>query len=266
MEHQGGVLMDVRLVEWPRSAIALAALAALRCTNDCRYDRLRDKVRDSDPEKVVERVTASGHTSVLEHATYTFAIDGISRVTSHQLVRHRLASYSQQSQRYTGISADIVYPPTVLEAGEGSHALLDALTTMELAWRNAADLMVKAGVPAEDIRYFYPQGTETALIVTMNLRELSHFCGLRMCNRAQWEIRELAVKMAEAVIRQDPRLGIEKFLVPQCDRLGYCPESRGCGMKPTLVKLTETAERGRTKKRILDYARGIADDIGEGEE
>lgn len=239
--------MRVRLIEWSRSPVTLAAVAALRCTHADRFDRLCELAAE-DPGRIVERVTESGHGSVLEHAVFTFSVEGISRVTSHQLVRHRLASYSQQSQRYTAPDLQrIVLPPTVMQSVDGNPAIRDALEAWDLATARAIGMLKGSGVPDEDIRYILPQGTETALIVTMNLRELSHFCGLRMCNRAQWEIRELAVKMAAAVVSVEP--GLTNLLEPQCARLGYCPEGRrGCGHRPAPGAVIR------------------ADDIGEGEE
>jgi len=133
-----------------------------------------------------------GHLSVLEHASFTFGVDGISRVTSHQLVRHRLASYSQQSQRYVKFSApEYVVPETIATDEERRGRFVSA---MEGLFRLYSDL-VKAGVPAEDARFLLPNAACTRIIITMNARELLHFFRLRCCERAQWEIREMATEM-----------------------------------------------------------------------
>lgn len=169
----------------------------------------------TDPERVIslaagvchghddvslERVRAcckQGHMSVLEHASVTFKVDGISRSCSHQLVRHRLASYCQQSQRHVVVSTEgdgwYVTPPSVMAAEHDRAAFKDIMH--EVASRYCQ--LLDRGVPAEDARYVLPQCVKTSLVVTMNYRELFHFFDLRLDSHAQWEIRQLASKMLE---------------------------------------------------------------------
>lgn len=176
----------------------------------------------------------SGHESILEHAVYTFEVKGISRALTHQLVRHRIASYSQQSQRYVKITDmdGYVIPKSVDEW----NMLNDYCSIMGEIWEYY-DRLIKAGVPVEDARYILPNACTTNIIVTMNARELLHFFALRCCNRAQWEIRELAEKMLELCGEVSPT--IFKDAGPSCVRDGFCRESKSCGRAPKLKKVLE---------------------------
>jgi len=168
------------------------ALAARLCYSDAAIAELEEKIRDLPLEKFLGRILRMGHLSVLEHASFTFGIDGISRVTSHQLVRHRLASYSQQSQRYVKFGApEYVVPDTIGKVDKLRESFTGA---MDNAFRLYQDL-VDSGVPAEDARFVLPNAACTRIILTMNARELLHFFNLRCCERAQWEIRAMATDM-----------------------------------------------------------------------
>ena len=137
----------------------------------------------------------SGHFSTLEHASYTFAVDGVSRALTHQLVRHRIASFNQQSQRYVKFKdgVDVVTPDTIASDPERKALFDDAIAAAVSAYEKLLD----AGVPAEDARYLLPNAAESKIVITMNVRELLHFFKLRCCNRAQWEIRDMAHRMLE---------------------------------------------------------------------
>jgi len=195
---------------------------------------LLDKLTPDRVDKLIERLISSGHMSVFEHASFTFAIEGISRVTSHQLVRHRLASYTQQSQRYVSLR-DFKYitPASVNARSELAgryHEMVRAAHRLYLE-------MLDAGIPAEDARYVLPNAAETRLVMTMNARELIHACSLRLCLRAQWEIVELFEHIKAEVEKVAPRLAAE--LKPKCYRLGYCDETESCGVFPTRAELGE---------------------------
>ncbi len=176
------------------------------------------------PMRLIEQIKASGHHSVLEHASFTFGIEGISRVTTHQLVRHRIASYSQKSQRYVTEEAfQYILPATVAEKGEARELFLRTMDTCREAYNRLLDM----GVPKEDARYLLPSGCETKIIVTMNARELLHFFSLRCCRRAQWEIRAMAKEMLRHCKRVAPV--IFQDAGPPCLR-GPCPEGTfSCG-------------------------------------
>lgn len=182
-----------------------------------------------DPEcKSLKHALGSGHESVAEHATFTFAIEGISRACSHQLVRHRLASFSQQSQRYVEVNPFKYVKPKSIEEDEDACERYDEIM-MEI-YGAYAELLRLYDIPEEDARYILPNACCTNIVVTMNARELRHFFALRCCNRAQWEIRELAEAMLQQVRDVAPVLFADAG--PRCGGLGYCPESDGCGRMP----------------------------------
>ena len=176
----------------PERAIATAARL---CYAPVGAKELMETMPPERVSSVLTTIMKSGHFSTLEHASYTFAIDGVSRALTHQLVRHRLASFNQQSQRYVRFGADleVVKPATIAESDE-ANAVFDGI--IEATKAAYAELM-ELGIPAEDARYVLPNAAETKIVVTMNVRELLHFFELRCCNRAQWEIRELAHRMLE---------------------------------------------------------------------
>lgn len=187
--------MDVQLLyHTPDPERAIAAAARL-CYSPVGAADLLEHMTDEAVRRVLRTVITSGHTSTLEHASYTFAIDGVSRAMTHQLVRHRLASYNQQSQRYVKYDSEPVFvvPPSVAADPEARAAFDQACASAFESYRALLD----AGVPAEDARYLLPNAMETKIVVTMNVRELLHFFELRCCRRAQWEIREVALAMLE---------------------------------------------------------------------
>lgn len=179
------------------------------------------------PLKALDTALKAGHESVVEHCTLTFAIRNLSRVASHQLVRHRLMSASQQSLRYSAARGEFYTPVSFREASDDVYdEYLSMLDASEKIYRR----FIEAGIPEEDARYVLPMAVCSDLVVTMNLREFIHLCGLRRCRRAQEEIRMLADAMAAEVIEAVPFL--RWHIGPQCERLGYCPEARGCGNYP----------------------------------
>lgn len=189
-----------------------------------------DEIPIQPNPKALLSAVESGHLSVLEHAVASFAIEGLSRVAETQLVRHRLASYSIQSGRYcTRDPLDYAIPDTCAKAWS---SLDDAVAVYNGALRHLDRTMKEVGIPTEDRRMFYPQGTETNIIMTINLRELSHICQLRRCSRAQDEIRELFDTIARKVCTVLKHKGLAELFPlfePQCVALGYCPEKKGCG-------------------------------------
>ena len=185
----------------------------------------------------------SGHHAVLEFADFTFHIEGISRALSHQLVRHRLASYAQRSQRYCSEdSFDYVTPSTIIKNKE---ALIEYRSFMAKCRKIYSELQ-SLGIPNEDARFVLPNACETQIEVKMNLRELIHFMNERLCIRAQWEIRELAEKMRDEVINIFPEL--KPYLVPKCEShavMPYCTEHNGCGKHPKLKDIYTIYENNK---------------------
>lgn len=195
--------MRVVLVDYSRFADYKAYCAARVCYSEKGYCDIWDETDMTTPshERVEEDKALSllkglvekGHGSVLEHCCFTFSIEGISRACSHQLVRHRIASYSQQSQRYVrGEKFDSVIPPSIKKDENALHHFNNILDDISEAYTL---LVEKYKIPKEDARYLLPNATTTNIVVTMNARELLHFIELRMDKRAQWEIRELAQEM-----------------------------------------------------------------------
>lgn len=219
--------MDVTLLYHTPEPERAVATAARLCYAPVGGRELMESLTDEKIRKVLTTIMASGHFSTLEHASYTFAVEGVSRALTHQLVRHRLASYNQQSQRYVKFKEEppIVRPASVDTNPEAARAFDEAI---EACWQ-AYDKLVQAGVPAEDARYILPNACETKIVVTMNIRELMHFFSNRCCNRAQWEIRELAWKMLELVRPTAPF--IFRTAGPGCMR-GACPEGKMCCGNP----------------------------------
>lgn len=178
----------------PERAIATAARL---CYAPVGASELMETMPEERVRSVLRTIMASGHFSTLEHASYTFAVDGVSRALTHQLVRHRLASFNQQSQRYVKFTdgLETIKPSTVAgnpQADEVFNAAIEAA-------KEAYARLVELGIPAEDARYLLPNAAETKIVITMNVRELLHFFDVRCCNRAQWEIREMAHRMLELV-------------------------------------------------------------------
>lgn len=202
--------MKVELIAYTPTASGVCCDAAAVCTNS------------KNGYRSLQHSMASGHESVLEHAVFTFRVEGLSRAALAQMTRHRLASFSVQSQRYVRIRGiDLVMPESI----RNSDFYVEAGSLLEDVM-NLYQRMVDAGVPCEDARYITPQAVPTALIVTMNARELRHFFSLRCCNRAQWEIRQMADKMLRLCKKAAPE--IFRGAGPGCVS-GKCPEKIACG-------------------------------------
>ncbi len=200
------------------------ALAARLCYSARDVGDLNRDLSDGEVGSLLGKLRSMGHFSALEHAHFVFGVEGISRACSHQLVRHRIASYSQQSQRYVTLrEVRAVVPPEVEKRPEIASRFRAKLEDL---WEFYAQ-MVDEGVPAEDARYLLPNACETKVVVSMNARELRHFFSLRLCRRAQWEIRALGMAMLRPVLRVAPRLF--EGTGPGCVA-GRCPEGAySCG-------------------------------------
>lgn len=185
--------------------------------------------------KIMKHCIKSGHTSVTEFCDFTFHIEGISRALSHQLVRHRLASYAQRSQRYCSENGFNYVEPKSITSNK------DAVDVYESLMKQIGEVYSKLqelGIPNEDARMILPNACETQIEVKMNLRALMNFMNERLCSCAQWEIRQLAWEMRKQVLLQVPEL--EEYLVPKCEKYGkqygFCnePQKRSCGKHPLI--------------------------------
>lgn len=217
--------MQVNLLYHTPNPERAVATAARLCYAPIGAAELMETMSDDQVDKVLKVIMKSGHGSALEHASYTFAVDGVSRALTHQLVRHRLASYNQQSQRYVAYSGDpqIVLPPSIADDPE---SLASFNTAIDIAYSTYAAL-IEAGIPAEDARYVLPNACISKIVVTMNIRELLHFFEQRCCNRAQWEIRELAHRMLDLVEPTAPYIFMDAGA--SCRREGCNEGSMTCG-------------------------------------
>ena len=176
----------------------------------------------SNPEKSLRAALSSGHESVLEHVSFTFRIEGLSRAALAQLTRHRLASFDVESQRYVKLEdVRMVVPDSIARSGFLQEAEVCLTSSMDLYKR-----MLAAGIAPEDARYVTPQAVVTNLIMTANARELRHFFRLRCCNRAQWEIRGVADAMLAICKKVVPELFYGAG--PSCVSCG-CMEACPCG-------------------------------------
>ena len=198
-------------------------VSASRLTPYAMRERIRsEKVTDADKHAFIERRMRVGHTSPLEQVWWQFAISGVSRVFSHQFVRHRVGiSFEQQSQRYVKMEEDFDYrvPPTVKDANMDGN--------MARAMARIGELyedMVEAGVPPEDARFVLPAASTTNLVVTINFAAMLHIADIRLCTRAQWEFRKVVALMRAEIKKDAPQLA--KYLQPKCGelRMGYCDE------------------------------------------
>ncbi|MCE5254139.1 MAG: FAD-dependent thymidylate synthase [Actinomycetia bacterium] len=214
----------------PERAVASAGRL---CYAPVSAAELKQTMSDDDVRRLVRGLIRSGHMSALEHAGFTFAVDGISRACSHQLVRHRVASYSQQSQRYVrfGPEGGFVIPPRIASSPEARAVFYEAMDDARRAYERLVELGLAEGRGKEsvfeDARFVLPNAAETKIVVTMNARELRHFFSLRCCRRAQWEINRLAWTMRHLASSVAPLLFEDTG--PGC-MTGGCHEGKmSCG-------------------------------------
>lgn len=237
------VSLNVKLLDITQNAVSIIYAACRQCYSaEFAGDIFKEQKEDLEKQEVfVRRVIESGHESPLEHVKFTFAIEGVSRALTHQLVRHRLASYSQQSQRYVKETKfDYIIPPSIEEDEALKNEFVKIMSEIRISYNKMIEKFKeksKAGEEAnEDARFVLPQAAETKIVVTMNCRELLHFFKQRCCSRAQWEIRSLANRMLEICKEQLP--AVFSKAGAKCIALGYCPEGEKftCGKYPLKEK------------------------------
>lgn len=233
--------MNVKLLTYTKDPEKTVAAAAKLCYSKSDIETLMDGLTDEKVANFLEKLSNLGHASPLEHASFTFGIEGVSRSFLAQISRHRIASFSVQSQRYVDMdNADHVVPKEIYDAGYSAVRLYEESVKNsfnnynelkeELTKKYIAEGMKESPAKKkaqEDARYLLPEACCTRMIVTMNARELNHFFNLRCCNRASREIREVAEEMLKLVYPVAPHLF--KSAGPSCV-CGACPEGNmSCG-------------------------------------
>ena len=222
---------NVKLLHFPPEAEKLAAMAAKLCYSPSHIDDIADDLTPEKSAAFLQKIVDLGHLSTVEHASFTFGIEGVSRTLLAQITRHRIASFSVQSQRYVSYSDGgfgYIVPPAIRELGEDAVKEYEAQMSQMQSWYDGWRERLGEGEKSnEDARFVLPGACETRLMLTMNARELMNFFSLRCCNRAQWEIRQLAWRMLSLVCEAAPALFANAG--PACVR-GACSEGKmTCG-------------------------------------
>lgn len=226
-------MVSVKLIAYTPEPEKVVAAAARLCYSAKSANEIMDGFAEGEEQRFLQKLVDMGHASPTEHASFTFAIEGVSRALTHQLVRHRIgASYSQKSQRYVKEHQfEYITPPSIERRPEQKELFEKTMAQLQ----DVYEQLVAAGIKAEDARYVLPNAAESNIVVTMNARSLHHFFSLRCCQRAQWEIRELADLMLAEVKKVAPVL-FSKAGAP-CDAEGVCYEgSMSCGRCENVIK------------------------------
>lgn len=239
------------LMHTPQPELAVS-LGAKLCYSGARIGELKRNIEEGDSARFVEKLRSMGHLSPIEHAAFTFGIEGVSRALLAQITRHRLASFSVQSQRYV-VAKDAfnyIVPPSIAALGDEAAAEFERQMSVMHGWYN--EWLARTGAP-EDARFVLPNACETRMVLTMNARELLHFFALRCCNRAQWEIRALAWAMLGLARNAAP--SIFRLAGPGCVE-GACPEGRmSCGrMEQIRMRSAELDDQITAGGDITDWA------------
>lgn len=240
--------LKVKLLNYTPNGEETIAQAGKLCYSRVGVDEIGVKQDEESIARYVKMLSDMGHLSPIEHVSFTFAVEGVSRVLTHQLVRHRLASYSQQSQRYVKLDQfDYIIPPEIEKDKEAKEIYVNHMIACQKAYDDLVEILekkhyedfIKEGMDEkkakrsaskkaiEDARYTFPNACETKIVFTMNARTLLHFFNVRSCLRAQWEIREMSDQMLKLVKDIYPNLFSNAG--PSCIS-GPCPEGKmTCG-------------------------------------
>lgn len=220
---------EVHLLAKPENLLKTIYSACRTCYSaDTPYEIFQSTDDEEKMLKLINRVISSGHYSTIEHIQISFAISNVSRACTHQLVRHRHMSFSQKSQRYVKEKGqfDYLIPPTIERNPELKAKFEEFMGQISEKYQE----FVEAGIPAEDARAVLPNATASSMVASLNLREMIHLANLRLCTRAQYEIRTMVKMMCDELVKSEPWL--KDYLVPKCMRLGYCDEDKSCGRVP----------------------------------
>lgn len=234
--------MKVSLLSYTPEAEKIVASAAKLCYSQSGVEDIKENLTEEQTRSFLKMLMDLGHMSTIEHVSFTFAIEGVSRVLTHQLVRHRMASYSQQSQRYVKLDQfEYIIPPAIEKNEEAKAIFIDAMERDQESYNKISDILfedyyknfMQNGMDdknakksatkkaIEDARFVFPNACETKILVTMNARSLMHFFAHRCCERAQWEIRDMAILMLKEAKKVAPT--IFSTSGPSCMG-GKCPE------------------------------------------
>ena len=220
---------EVHLLAKPENLLKTIYSACRTCYSaDTPYEIFQSTDDEEKMLKLINRVISAGHYSNIEHIQISFAISNVSRACTHQLVRHRHMSFSQKSQRYVKEKGqfDYLIPPTIERNPELKAKFEEFMGQISEKYQEFVD----AGIPAEDARAVLPNATASSMVASLNLREMIHLANLRLCTRAQYEIRTMVKMMCDELVKSEPWL--KDYLVPKCMRLGYCDEDKSCGRVP----------------------------------
>jgi thymidylate synthase (FAD) len=225
-----------KLISAPDNILKTIYTACRTCYSADSPQNIFDNADDETKMlKLVKKVMSSGHLSTIEHIQVSFAVSNISRSCSHQLVRHRHMSFSQKSQRYVKENQfEYLIPQTINSNEELKEKFVSFMEEISKTYND----FIEAGIPAEDARAVLPNACATSMIVSTNLRELIHVANLRLCSRAQTEIRLLIKAMCDELIAKEAWL--KDYLVPKCETNGFCDEDKSCGRKSRLNLKEET--------------------------
>lgn len=222
--------LSVELISIPNNLLKVIYTACRTCYSaNLPYDNYLNAPNEEKMLSLIKKVIGSGHYSTVEHIQFTFAIQNVSRACTHQLVRHRHMSFSQKSQRYVKEKGefDYIVPVAIEKNPELNKKFEEFMVETSKLYQEFID----NGILAEDARSILPNAAASSMTASLNLRELIHLANLRLCTRAQYEIRCLVKEMTAKVIEKEPWL--KEYLVPKCERLGYCDEDKSCGRKKT---------------------------------
>lgn len=243
--------MNVKLLEFTPNPEKIVATAAKLCYSSSSIDETGENLTSEKICSFVKMLASMGHESPLEHINFTFGIEGVSRSLLAQLTRHRIASYSVQSQRYVNLSNfEYVIPPEIEKIPEAKENFVNIMNYIENQYENIAEILKKNHLEnqenispeieksceksaIEDARYILPNACATKIICTFNARSLLNFFKHRCCNRAQWEIRSLAIEMLKLVKKEAPNIFCKAG--PACFR-GTCPEGKMSCKKSSEIK------------------------------
>ena len=229
--------MKVKLVQMTQNPIEVMWTAARTCYSAKSPIELWEDSATTPTDKkwnLVKKVLDSGHQSIAEHVYFTFAIEGVNRALTHQLVRHRIGVvYSQQSQRYVNEKNGFEFevPQSIQKIDELHNEFYALMQHIQNFYNKAIEYDIKP----EDARSVLPNAALSNITLSINLRELIHVCNLRLCTRAQKEIRDLFGLIVKEVKGVDERLA--SYLVPQCEVHGVCFEDKCCGRKPKFSEM-----------------------------